>query len=204
MFFYRKSIKFISKKSKFITSKTIAGLLIFALLIQVYPITAYASTITEDRIIELTNNDRLNNNLKPLKSNQMLNNAAIAKANDMIAKNYFDHFGPNGEKPWDFIKNENYKYSFAGENLAMDFRTAEGVEKAFMNSPSHRDNILNNNFEDIGVSVTNGQLEGHLTTLIVVMFGKQYNNIFSIIDMKTSALTTKITSYILGFRSNLW
>ncbi len=89
----------------------------------------------------------------------------------MVENNYFEHFSPSGTTPWDFIESAGYNYQLAGENLAMDFSTNEGVNRAWLNSPSHAKNILNPDFKNIGVAVIEGQLEGHETTLIVQMFG---------------------------------
>ena len=69
--------------------------------------------------------------------------SALAKAEDMAINNYFAHYSPNGKKPWDWINRDNYAYLFVGENLAINFTSAEAVHEALMNSPTHRQNILN-------------------------------------------------------------
>ena len=86
---------------------------------------AYASAITPNNIIYLTNQERGKLGLTALTSNAKLSAAAQAKANDMFAKQYWDHFGPNGETPWQFIRGAGYSYVYAGENLAKGFRTLE-------------------------------------------------------------------------------
>ena len=55
---------------------------------------------------------------------------------------------------------ESYDYSYAGENLAMDFHSAEKMEDAWMKSPTHRANILNEKYKDIGVAVKAGNQHG--------------------------------------------
>ncbi len=131
----------------------------------------YATNMTADRIISLTNEERVKKGLSPVKSNAYLTSAAHAKANDMFNKGYWDHFGPNGESPWDFIKESGYVYVYAGENLGKGFTTAEGVHQAWMASPTHRDNILSSNYQDIGIAIVSGELQGEHLILVVQMFG---------------------------------
>jgi hypothetical protein len=130
-----------------------------------------ASSITPENIIALTNQERLGYGLNTLSTNAQLSAAALAKANDMFEKQYWDHFGPNGESPWQFIRAAGYDYVYAGENLAKGFRTAEGVHEAWMASPTHKANIISGNYKDIGVAVVEGELLGKQTTLVVQMFG---------------------------------
>lgn len=148
--------------------------LIFILLFFTYPNPAEFSTITVNRIIELTNKERESYNLSILKHNSTLDLAAQKKVNDMLADNYFAHTSPTGVKPWQWFKEAGYNYTFAGENLAMNFVEAEDALKAWMDSPSHRDNIISPNYEDIGVAVAVGVINGQETTLVVQLFGKSY------------------------------
>ncbi len=131
----------------------------------------YASDITPEKVVELTNVQREKSGLKPLKTNAVLSQAAQAKAADMFAFDYWAHVSPSGRTPWSFFKNEGYSYTVAGENLAKDFASSDGVVKAWMNSPTHRENILNDRFKEIGVAVVNGNLNGVGTTLVVQFFG---------------------------------
>ncbi|HQG57868.1 MAG TPA: CAP domain-containing protein [Candidatus Dojkabacteria bacterium] len=132
---------------------------------------AYASSITADKLIEYTNSERRNYDLNELKANAKLTSAAYAKANDMLANQYWDHFGPDGQTPWQFIDDAQYEYVFAGENLAKGFQTAEGLHQAWMASPTHRENIISGNYQDIGIAVVNGNLLGEDVILVVQMFG---------------------------------
>jgi len=130
----------------------------------------FASSITPEKIIELTNQKRMENGLLPLKVNNKLSQAARKKAADMFALNYWAHISPRGITPWQFIKESGYFYLYAGENLARDFATSEGVVNAWMASPTHKANILNNKYQEIGVAVVNGVLQDEQTTLVVQMF----------------------------------
>lgn len=91
----------------------------------------------------------------------------------MINRNYFAHDTPDGKRPWEWIDRSEYDYIYAGENLAMDFITAEVVQAAFLKSPTHRKNILNPKYTEVGIAVLNGELDGRQTTLLVEFFGTQ-------------------------------
>lgn len=132
---------------------------------------AMASSITPANIINLTNQQRVAAGLNTLNTDSRLSAAALAKANNMLEQQYWDHFGPNGESPWMFISASGYQYVYAGENLAKGFKTAEGVHEAWMASPTHKENIMSGNYKDIGVAVVEGVLLGKQTVLVVQMFG---------------------------------
>src|SRR3989338_8735260 len=131
----------------------------------------YSSAITAENIIDLTNQTRKNLNLPELKESSYLAKAAAAKATDMLKNQYFAHTSPAGVTPWDWIKKFGYKYRYSGENLAVHFQEAEDVEAGWLASASHRANIVNSNYTDIGVGVVNGFFEGAPTTFVVQMFG---------------------------------
>ncbi|MCX7955787.1 MAG: CAP domain-containing protein [Patescibacteria group bacterium] len=143
--------------------------------INVNNVLGFATDITVQKLFELTNKERQKNNLKSLNYNENLSKAAYEKALDMFSKNYWAHFGPNGETPWDFILKNNYQYEYAGENLAKNFLFSNGVVSAWMNSPSHRENILKKEYTDVGFAVVNGILNGEETTLVVQMFANPLN-----------------------------
>ena len=133
----------------------------------------FATNINPEKIITITNSQRLQNNLKPLTSSNELNQAALAKAADMFANNYWSHTSPNGTEPWYFISQADYQYKHAGENLARDFENSNEVVSAWMASPTHKKNILDSRFQNIGVAVMNGLINGQETTLVVQMFGTE-------------------------------
>ena len=89
----------------------------------------------------------------------------------MFEKGYWAHNAPDGATPWDFIHGEGYRYTYAGENLARDFSYSKDVVDAWMASPSHRDNLMRPEYQEIGFAVVNGTLNGSETTLVVQMFG---------------------------------
>lgn len=131
----------------------------------------YAANISPAEVVRLTNEQRTQNGLSPLSLNSTLSSAAQAKGQDMLAKGYWAHFAPDGTSPWSFFVNFGYKYRYAGENLARDFSDAPSAVSAWMNSPSHRENILNPNYKEVGIGVVEGNLAGTDTTIIVQFFG---------------------------------
>lgn len=133
----------------------------------------FATDISPDRVVELTNAQRQSSGLGSLTYDSQLAAAALSKAQDMLAKGYWSHFGPSGETPWTFVLNAGYQYEYAGENLAKNFMDSGSVVNAWMNSETHRANILNGNYKDIGVAILNGNLSGEDTTLVVQMFGSK-------------------------------
>ncbi len=138
-------------------------------------ILGYSSEITVDKVISQTNSQRQKLGLVPLKYNATLSQSATAKAQDMFKSNYWAHNSPEGKTPWDFFKSAGYQYSVAGENLAKDFYDTEGLIKAWMSSPTHRDNIINPKYQEIGIGVVNGILNGVKTTLVVQHFALPLN-----------------------------
>lgn len=134
-----------------------------------------SAKVDQHRLIELTNQERAKNSLSPVSENEALNKAAQLKAQNMFSENYWAHFAPSGKTPWDFILGSGYKFTYAGENLAKNFYNSEDVVVAWMNSPNHRDNLLNPKYQDIGIAVVEGVLNGQKTTLVVQEFGTTQN-----------------------------
>ncbi len=136
-----------------------------------------ATDISIEKLLTITNEDRVKNNLAPLIINSQLTEAAQKKAAHMFQNNYWSHFAPDGTSPWDFIKQSGYSYEFAGENLAKNFLFSQNVVDAWMDSPTHRANLLNKEYKEVGFAVVNGMLNGENTTLVVQMFGSPINKI---------------------------
>lgn len=129
------------------------------------------AAIIASRLIELSNDSRADESLGTLTENALLVKAAQAKANDMATRGYFAHTTPDGKEPWHFISAAGYDYLTAGENLAMNFSDSEDVVRAWMRSPSHKENILNSKFTEIGIATAKGEYKGKQTIFVVQMFG---------------------------------
>jgi len=159
-----------------ILSVFVAFFLVYQFFINFYvfswpSVLGFASNITPEQVVELTNQKRAENGLLPLKLNSQLSEAAQRKAADMFAFNYWSHNSPSGRQPWDFFNEVDYHYVYAGENLARDFMDSSEVVEAWMRSVSHKDNIINSHYQEIGLAVINGTLNGVETTLVVQLFG---------------------------------
>ncbi|PYZ93983.1 SCP-like extracellular protein [Salipaludibacillus keqinensis] len=105
----------------------------------------------EQRVIELTNNHRRQAGLSDLQADAELSGVARKKSTDMQQNNYFSHTSPTYGSPFDMIRDHGISYNAAGENIAQGQTTPEQVVQAWMDSPGHRENILNGNFTHIGV-----------------------------------------------------
>lgn len=137
-----------------------------------YPeVLGISSDISIEQLLVLTNQKRQENGLYPLKLDDRLYQAAIGKGNDMLSKNYWAHISPDGTTPWVFIKNSGYSYTYAGENLARGYSTSQDVVNAWMESTSHRENMLSSRYQDVAFAVVTGNLTGEETVLVVEMFG---------------------------------
>ena len=134
---------------------------------------ALFADLNAQKIIALTNDIRQQYGLSPLKENPLLDAAAKQKAEDMFQNNYFSHFSPTGVSPWYWINKSGYNYHYAGENLAMNFIDSEEVVRAWLNSPGHRENLLNNNYQDIGIAVLPADFskQGINQPIVLQLFG---------------------------------
>ena len=115
-------------------------------------------------LYNLTNEARVKNGVNKLRYNYRLQKSATMKACDMRDRNYWSHQDPEGRYSWYMISKVGYRYRMAGENLAKDFNSNEGMLEALMNSKTHRANILNPQYQDIGI--------GKCGTFTVFHFGK--------------------------------
>ena len=132
----------------------------------------YASDIKVSELLQKTNEYRVKNGKKPLVLNEKLSKAALEKAKFMFDRGFWAHTSPDGTEPWYFVLNQGYDYSYAGENLARNFNSSGEVVTAWINSPSHKENLVSDNYDEIGFGVVNGVLDGYETTLVVQFFGR--------------------------------
>ena len=129
------------------------------------------SGISKETLLEESNKVRMSEAVTPLKLNNDLSLAANLKARDMLVRDYWDHTAPDGTTPWYWYREVNYRYDFAGENLAKGFVTSPAVLTGWMNSEEHRNNALNKNYEDVGFGIAEGDLNGEETVVVVAMYG---------------------------------
>ncbi len=155
----------------------------------------YSSDITPEKIVTLTNIERSNLGLSQLQVNSLLNQAAARKAADMFAFDYWAHVSPSGRTPWSFFKEVGYSYTVAGENLAKDFSNPDSIVQAWMKSPTHKDNIVDERFSDIGVAVVDGTLNGVQTTLVVQLFATPVNATSSLEEINSQTGRPAVEAY---------
>lgn len=135
---------------------------------------AYATEMSRSNLLSSTNAQRASNGSGALTLNSKLNAAAQAKANDMVARNYWSHNTPDGQEPWIFFDAQGYSYTKAGENLAYGFSTSNETIIGWMNSPSHRANLLDTAFTEVGFGFANSAnfVSSGNQTIIVAHYAK--------------------------------
>ncbi len=155
-------------------------------------ILGFQSTITPEKVVQQTNLQRLSLGLPELKISAKLSLAAKAKADYMFQHDFWAHIAPDGTTPWQFITKAGYDYRYAGENLAKGFHNTSDMVRAWMNSPTHRANIVSSKYHDIGVAVVPGTLQGKETVLVVQMFGTpQTNQVLSSPEITQTSSSTQ-------------
>lgn len=125
--------------------------------------TAQNSEINSDEqeVFKLVNQQRTNNGLQALKIDNEVQKVARIKAQDMVNNNYFSHNSPTYGSPFDMLNSFKVSYKTAGENIAGNSSNSAAVT-AWMNSPGHKANILNGNFNYTGIGVVNGSKYGKI------------------------------------------
>lgn len=116
------------------------------------PVSTSGLSAEEQQAFSLLNADRATNGLAPLRISAALTGLAEAYAQDMINRNFFSHTNPQGQSPFDRMRQAGIPYGYAGENLAINV-SVPSAEQAFMNSPGHRANILNAHYTQVGLGV---------------------------------------------------
>lgn len=121
-------------------------------------------------LANLTNDERQTQKLDTLTINPILNNAAELKARDMAEKGYFAHTSPEGKTPWYWLSKVGYQYQYAGENLAINFNDSKDVTDAWMNSPTHRANIVKDKYSEVGTGIATGMYQGKETIFVAQVY----------------------------------
>lgn len=154
--------------------RVLIGALIVLFLVAGIPLYANGQVVKArldaPTLVALANADRSAHGVGALTADALLNKAAQKKADDMAARGYFSHIGPDGQSSWSWLTSVGYYYMSAGENLAMNFDTAQSVEAAWMLSPTHRANILRKSYTKVGIGISHGIYRGKETTFVVQFF----------------------------------
>jgi hypothetical protein len=132
-----------------------------------------SSNMPISSLLASANQARQSSHLQPLQVNSQLTQAAQIKANDMAVNDYWSPVSPSGTTPWQIIKSTGYPLKVAGENLAYGFSSADKLSSAWLNSQSHKQNILNSNYSDVGfgIAVTPDFQGQGPETIVVALYG---------------------------------
>ncbi len=156
--------------------------------------TDFTAAVLPAALSILTNTDRSAQGLGQLEYDSRLSKAAQEKANDMAINGYFSHVSPTGKTPWYWLDQMGYKYDYAGENLAVNFTDSQDVQTAWMNSPSHRDNILKREYTKSAIAVSQGMYQGQPVTFVVQLFAKPSATSFPVAPIKTPVSKTPVVT----------
>lgn len=145
-----------------------------ALLMRSQDVLPYATQMSIDGLVQETNQRRTAQSKNALTLNAQLTKAAQIKAQDMVARNYWSHTTPDGHAPWEFVNNAGYSYAKAGENLAYGFEDEDDVVAGWMNSPGHRANLLDVDYQQVGFGFAESPdyVDSGPATIVVAMYGQ--------------------------------
>ena len=113
------------------------------------------------------NQARAAHTLPAVTTDARLTAAAAAKAETLLTEEWFDHVTKDGRTPWSFVRSAGYNYHVAGENLAMDFASATAITQAWLESPTHRENMLDRKFSNVGIAAIPGRYGDRETMMVV-------------------------------------
>jgi uncharacterized protein YkwD len=132
------------------TTAFTAGATIAAMLFTSAP--ALAAPTFEDQVLALTNGERSTAGCPALTPNAQLASAAKRHSDDMARTGNFSHTGTDGSTAAQRVTDAGYRFRVTAENIAAGQASAEEVVRAWMNSESHRANIVNCELRDLGVA----------------------------------------------------
>jgi uncharacterized protein YkwD len=168
----RGSVLVVNRQPQRMFAGKLRAALILACLVALQVAARAAGTLTAPGLVEQTNDVRSRSGLGTLTLNPLLSQAAQAKAQDMAARGYFLHKAPDGRWSWDLIADLGYEYQAAAENLAVGLGSDDVLVAAWMASPGHRHNILNERYTETGIGIARGRYKGQDTVFVVQLFGR--------------------------------
>jgi uncharacterized protein YkwD len=164
-------------------------------------VAAQQVNVSQSTLLQSHNRERREQDLPPLKLNQALVTSAQRKAQAMLQSDCWSHYCPDGKSPWDFFQEAGYEYQVAGENLAEGFPNVEDVMVAWMNSPTHRDNIIKPDYEEVGFGIVRGNFQGKTDNIIITVHFGTPRRVFGtqpLIDVSSELPTPTIETPAAG------
>jgi hypothetical protein len=164
----------------FLKSKVLLGFIVFVFAVKLsaslvfinLPNNIFFADITKSTLVSMLNQTRQSLGLNTLAENTLLDQAAQLKAEDMVKNGYFSHNSPTGTTPWHWFSQSGYNYKYAGENLAIGFYDSTDVYKAWLDSSSHKQNMLNSAYTEVGTAIIPGFGDNN-AIIVVQLFGTQ-------------------------------
>ncbi len=196
-------------KSKFLQSNFLLYCVVLLLTLKVittlssinFPQNSFFADITKFVLENSVNQTRQSSGLQPLVENQKLDEAAQLKAENMVKNNYFEHTSPSGVTPWYWFLQAGYNYKYAGENLAIGFYDSQEVYNAWLNSPTHKANIVNPNYTEVGTAVLGG-FGGTNTIVVVQEFGSRLPVKITTVKNNSSKPVITTNTQVVNINSN--
>lgn len=158
--------------------------------------------INTKNVIDLVNLERVKQGKDILQESEKLNQVAQSKLEDMQKNDYFSHNSPTGKKPWDWFAEKDYKFENAGENLALNFFTAEKQNQSWMKSVGHKANILNDKFTETGVAVGEVNFKNKKAILTVQVFATPQKIIVSSPNFTPQTYQVPANFFYGGLKNN--
>ncbi len=175
-----------------LTIATYCCILFSALRITTTAVSAAARDITPDSVLAAVNQTRRENGLPILLMNQKLVTAAENKAKNMQTYGYWAHTNPTtNETGWMFIQQSGYVYANAGENLARDYTSTQGIINGWLNSSTHKSVLLSAKYAETGIGVLYYTQNGVEKALVVQLFAKPLTT--------RQTVTTAVSRAFAGF-----
>lgn len=163
-------------KAILLRSESIAVLtvLMFAFdsILGILPTTVTNAELDMNSLAYLHNKERTQAGITTLDLNSLLITSATNKADAMLESDCWDHYCPPGVSPWTFFNQAGYEYMHAGENLGEGFSDNSTLMRAWMNSPTHKANVLKPEYKEFGIGFATGTFQSKEdNTIAVVHFG---------------------------------
>lgn len=141
-------------------------------LLLTLPNTAVSAGISADSVVARSNVIRVKQARLPLRADAALAQAAQLRARELVAGAYFDHVRPDGAPFSTAVIEARYPFERVAENLAIDYLNESPLLDGWLESPSHRQALLNPEYAHVGIGVASGVIGGKPTIVTVQLLGR--------------------------------